>query len=97
MSNSAIFDSKLLDVSAIPCAEKHQVIFDRWNDLPTGDYFVLQNRKDPVPLRNYFEAKLPGCFSWEYLSVLPEAVQIKISKLSAAPKVTEFPSCQGHS
>ena len=87
---SSIPESKILDVREIPCSVKHQQIFDRFLSLPAGDFFVLRNGHDPVPLRNQFESILPGGFSWEYLQAGPEVFEIKISKLSAQVASGDF-------
>ena len=85
----------LLDVRPIPCRTKHAQIFQRWFDLPVGQYFVLLNDHDPVPLRYQFEAEFAGAFSWEYLERGPDDFRVKISKLkpvsAAAAKAPAFP------
>ncbi|MEI6561797.1 MAG: DUF2249 domain-containing protein [Verrucomicrobiota bacterium] len=89
-------ESKILDVRHVPCSDKHRQIFERWNGLNPGEFFVLWNRRDPLPLRQYFETALPGCFTWEYLQNEPDSCQIQITKLQATPAVTQYPTCQGH-
>jgi len=96
MSTSEISESTLLDVRHIPCSDKHRLIFERWNELASGAFFVLWNRNNPLPLLRYFETALAGCFTWEYLENEPDSCQIKISKLQATPQVTDYPSCKGH-
>jgi uncharacterized protein (DUF2249 family) len=39
----------------------------KWRDLKTGDYFVLINDHDPVPLRYQFEAEFKDSFAWDAL------------------------------
>lgn len=88
-------ESNLLDVREIPCSDKHRLIFERWNQITPGEFFVLWNRADPIPLLRHFETTLAGCFSWEYLENSPGSCRIKISKLTAAPEVTDYPTCRG--
>ena len=96
MSTPEISASKILDVRQIPCSDKHRLIFERWNEIAPGDFFVLWNRHDPIPLFRYFETALPGCFLWEYLENEPDSCRIKISRTLTTAAVVDFPGCQGH-
>lgn len=73
----------VFDVRPIPGRVKHAQIFQRWFDLPVGQYFVLLNDHDPVPLYYQFAAQFPGAFTWEYLQQGPEEFRVKITKLQA--------------
>lgn len=73
----------VFDVRPIPGRVKHAQIFQRWTDLPVGEFFVLLNDHDPVPLRYQFDAEFAGAFSWEYLEQGPEEFRVKITKLRA--------------
>jgi uncharacterized protein (DUF2249 family) len=89
--NQPLLDAnKVFDVRPIPCSSKHALILRVWNEIQPGDFFVLLNGSDPVPLRNQFAADFGGAFSWEYLERGPEGVRIKISKLKAAPAREAF-------
>lgn len=89
-----------LDVRPIPCREKHARIFQRWVSLSVGDFFVLLNDHDPVPLYYQFEAQFPGAFSWDYLERGPEDFRVKITRLAPHPEaldVTQLPAgCGDH-
>lgn len=88
-------DSKVFDVRFI-YANKHQQIFDRFHGLSEGDFFVLRNGHDPIPLRAQFEQLLPGCFTWEYLAPGPEFCQVKITKVKRG-QLAEVHDCScGH-
>lgn len=76
-------DLTQLDVRPIPCRQKHALIFQRWALLEVGEYFVLVNDHDPVPLYYQFAGQFPGAFSWEYLVAGPEEFQVKITRLAA--------------
>lgn len=76
-------DRTRFDVREIPGRVKHVQIFQRWIDLPVGEYFVLINDHDPVPLYHQFSAQYPGAFRWEYLQRGPEEFQVKITRTSA--------------
>ena len=73
---------KTMDVRAIPCSIKHGLIIRTWLELPVGDHFILLNDHDPVPLYYQFAAQWPNTFTWEHLAKGPEAVRVKITKLS---------------
>lgn len=79
---TATSTEKIFDVRAIPCTVKHGLILDRWHDLAVGDYFVLKNDHDPVPLRYQFEAEFPDAFVWEHLEKGPAVYQVRITKLA---------------
>jgi uncharacterized protein (DUF2249 family) len=86
--------NETFDVRQLPGRTKHAQIFQRWLDLPAGEYFVLLNDHDPVPLRYQFEAEFPSVFSWEYLEKGPEDFRVKITKLrpiSRGPAETRAP------
>lgn len=88
---SESIDSTRFDAREIPCRIKHGMIFQRWNELPVGSYFVLVNDHDPVPLYYQFAAQFPGAFSWEYLVEGPDEFQVKITRLAASPANTPIP------
>lgn len=92
LAESTIEPSHVMDVRPIPCAIKHGLILKRWRELPVGDFFVLLNDHDPVPLYYQFAAEFPGAFTWEHLERGPEDFRVKITKV----KETEAPAapCQ---
>ncbi len=73
-------NAKIFDVRTI-YSERHRKIFDRFHTLEVGDYFVLRNGHEPLPLRAQFELLLPECFTWESLPPGPDFCQVKITKL----------------
>ncbi len=89
---------KIMDVRPIPCSVKHGLIIQRWRDLAVGDYFVLLNDHDPVPLYHQFAAQWPDTFTWQHLVKGPEEFRVKITKLKplAEPVEAIASSCGGH-
>jgi uncharacterized protein (DUF2249 family) len=89
---------KIMDVRPIPCSVKHKLIIEKWLNLAVGDYFVLLNDHDPVPLYYQFSAEWPQAFSWEHLVKGPEEFRVKITKLKSTAKniETEIACCGGH-
>jgi uncharacterized protein (DUF2249 family) len=96
-TESNIDANKIMDVRPIPCSIKHGLIIRTWEQLPVGDYFVLLNDHDPVPLRYQFMAEYPDTFSWEYLERGPEDFRVKITKhkLTAPGVVNAAPATYG--
>lgn len=82
----------VFDVRPIPGRVKHAQIFDRWINLPVGEFFVLLNDHDPVPLRYQFEAEFTGAFTWEYLERGPEEYRVKIMKLKKVEAPVKQPT-----
>ena len=71
----------MLDVREIPCATKHGLIIQTFLGLAVGEHFILRNGREPVPLRQQFDAGFPGAFTWEIVHSLPEDVAVKITKV----------------
>lgn len=90
-SAHVIDPAAVFDVRPIPGRVKHAQIFQRWFDLPVGQYLVLLNDHDPIPLRYQFEAEFPEAFGWEYLERGPEEFRVKITKLRAVAARTPEP------
>ena len=72
---------RVMDVRAIPCSIKHGLIIRTFLELPVGDYFILVNGHDPVPLYYQFSAEWPETFTWEHLAPGPDEVRVKITKV----------------
>ena len=95
-TKTLIDENKVMDVRPIPCSIKHGLILKTWAELPVGDYFILLNDHDPVPLYYQFAAQWPGAFEWKHLVKGPEEVRVKITKLKALEQDAEtLPSCCG--
>lgn len=90
---TTIPEEKIFDVRTI-FSERHQRIFDRFQELSEGDYFVLRNGHDPIPLRRQFEQLLPGCFTWDYLDPGVDFVQVKITKLRSGETDAAVNDCR---
>ena len=86
---------KVMDVRPIPCSIKHGLILQTWFNLPVGDYFILLNDHDPVPLRYQFQAEFGQAFNWEYVERGPEDFRVKITKLAAVAPMNLASPCGG--
>jgi uncharacterized protein (DUF2249 family) len=88
---SDTIDLTHFDVRVIPCRQKHSMIFQRWADLPVGDFFVLINDHDPVPLYYQFAVQFPGAFTWSYLMTGPDEFRVKITRVAPSPEKPAIP------
>jgi uncharacterized protein (DUF2249 family) len=86
-------DDKVMDVRPIPCSIKHGLILKTWRELALGDYFILLNDHDPVPLRYQFEAEFGGRFTWEYVEKGPEDFRVKITKIKEVQSPGSVSAC----
>ena len=80
-----------LDVRAVPCSVKLDVILRTWLALPVGGHFILVNEHEPAPLRHQFAVQWPGAFTWEPMLRLPDLARVKIVKLRAVSAETADP------
>lgn len=80
---------RVLEVRDIPCSIKHGLILQTFRDLAVGEYFILVNGHDPVPLYYQFSAEWPETFTWEHQLRLPEEVRVKITKVRPLPHQAE--------
>ncbi len=69
-----------LEVRHLPPAQRHQVIFERFNALGEGGSFILVNDHDPKPLYYQLVAEYPGTLIWEYLEEGPEVWRVRMGK-----------------
>jgi uncharacterized protein (DUF2249 family) len=69
-----------LDVRTEVPARRHELIFESYHALASGERYVLVNDHDPKPLRYQFEAEHPGEFTWEYLESGPEVWRVEIGR-----------------
>ncbi len=70
-----------LDIRSEPPARRHQLIFETYDGLGSGEHFVLINDHDPKPLHYQFQAEHAGEFSWEYLEEGPEVWRVQIGRV----------------
>jgi uncharacterized protein (DUF2249 family) len=75
-----VSEQQTLDVRAEPPARRHELIFDTYHGLSTGEGFVLVNDHDPKPLWYQFEAEYRDAYSWDYLEQGPEVWRVRIGK-----------------
>ena len=69
-----------LDVRDLPPAQRHQIIFARFNALPVGGSFELVNDHDPKPLYYQLTAEYTGQLLWQYLEQGPQVWRVRMGK-----------------
>lgn len=69
-----------LNVTILPPRLKHSTIFEKFDELISGESLSILNDHDPKPL--YFEllAERGKIFTWKYLEEGPENWQVRITK-----------------
>ncbi|HEX5156493.1 MAG TPA: DUF2249 domain-containing protein [Ktedonobacterales bacterium] len=79
-SDTDVAEADALEVRHLPPAQRHQVIFERFNALPVGGSFVLVNDHDPKPLYYQLVAEYQGQLLWQYLEEGPEVWRVRMGK-----------------
>ena len=81
--DEAIEISEELDVRDLPPAQRHERIFDAYDELDAGNGFILVNDHDPKPLYHQFEAEAGPEFHWAYRQRDPGEFRVLIGKVEA--------------
>lgn len=71
-----------LEVRHLPPAQRHQLIFQRFEALLVGGSFILVNDHDPKPLYYQLTAEYAGELLWQYLEQGPEVWRVRMGKAS---------------
>jgi uncharacterized protein (DUF2249 family)/hemerythrin-like domain-containing protein len=69
-----------LEVRHLPPAQRHQLIFQRFEALPVGGSFVLVNDHDPKSLYYQLTAEYAGQLLWQDLEQGPEMWRVRVGK-----------------
>jgi len=69
-----------LDVRDRPPAQRHEAIFEAYEELETGEGFVLVNDHDPKPLYHQFQAEAGPEFRWQYRAKEPGEFRVLVGK-----------------
>lgn len=70
----------LMDVRTIEPKYRHAQIFEKFDELASGEHFMLVNDHDPKPLYYQILAERGNIFDWQYVESGPEVWQILIKK-----------------
>ncbi len=71
-----------IDVRNVEPAKKHPMIFQKFEEVGSGESIVLITDHEPEPLYFQFSTEYSGRFEWEYLKQGPEVWKVEITKLS---------------
>lgn len=71
-----------LDIREVAPRDRHPLIFRTFDELGTGDSFLLINDHDPMPLYYQFQAERAGQFDWEPQEEGPERWVVRLGKVS---------------
>ena len=71
---------KEFDVRPFAPAERHEMVFNAFDELKAGEAFVFINDHDPKPLYYQIEAESRHPFTWVYLEMGPDVWKVKVAK-----------------
>ncbi|MCL4378451.1 MAG: DUF2249 domain-containing protein [Actinobacteria bacterium] len=69
-----------LDLRVLPPFERHEKIFEFWENLKAGETLRIINDHDPKPLHYQFEAEQKDRYEWEYEQSGPKDWIVNIKK-----------------
>lgn len=70
----------VIDVRMIAPRLRHPMIFSAFENLASGEAFIIVNDHDPRPLHYQFAAEYPGIFEWNYDACGPEVWQVRVTR-----------------
>ncbi len=70
----------VIDVRNIIPRDRHPLIFDTFDGLPSGSALILVNDHDPKPLHYQFQFERKDTFTWDYLEAGPDVWRVRIGK-----------------
>ncbi len=70
-----------LDLRHIMPFERHEKIFEMWEELRPGETLRIINDHDPKPLRYQFEVEYKDKYEWEYEQRGPKDWIVKIRRV----------------
>ena len=73
-------NNNILNVTVLEPRVKHPTIFARFDELQSGEHFILLNDHDPKPMYFQLLGERGDIFTWEYLEQGPQWWRIKIEK-----------------
>ncbi len=72
----------VLDLRSLQPFERHEKIFEVWDNLACGETLQIINDHDPKPLHYQYEAEYKGRYGWENVKNGPKDWIVNISKIS---------------
>jgi uncharacterized protein (DUF2249 family) len=71
------------DVRPFHPAQRHEMVFQAFEELKPGEAFIFTNDHDPKPLYYQIEAENEQPFTWDYVQAGPEVWEVKVMKTKA--------------
>lgn len=68
------------DLRPFPPAKRHEMFYQAFADIKSGEAFEFINDHDPLPLYYQMEAESKEPFRWEYLMKGPEEWRVRVIK-----------------
>ncbi|OAV62370.1 DUF2249 domain-containing protein [Enteractinococcus helveticum] len=91
MSNTETpaFESREIDVRAVPPPQRHHLVFDAYAQLAVGESLTVINDHEPRGLKDEFDREFAGSFSWDPLPQVAQEYRVRITKRAstALPRV----------
>lgn len=81
---TAFENDNILNVTLLAPGLKHSTVFEKFDNLLSGESLILHNDHDPKPLYFEISSKRGDVFSWDYLEQGPELWRVKITKNKTA-------------
>jgi uncharacterized protein (DUF2249 family) len=73
-------EPQVIDVRRVAPPQRHPLIFQTFEELADGEFFVLVNDHEPRPLFYQFSIERTGQFTWDYLEQGPALWRVRIGK-----------------
>jgi uncharacterized protein (DUF2249 family) len=70
----------VLDVRQVAPPQRHPLIFQTFENLKSGEAFLLVNDHDPKPLYYQFKFEREGQFTWDYLEQGPQVWRVRVGR-----------------
>lgn len=70
-----------LDLRNVTPFKRHDLIFETWDALPSGETLKIINDHDPKPLHYQFEAEYKNQYEWQYDQQGPKDWVVSIRKI----------------
>jgi uncharacterized protein (DUF2249 family) len=70
----------VIEAQQIPGPQRHEYIFNCFDNLAGGESLVIVNTHDPIPLLRQLSETKTGQFQHEYLEQGPSQWRLKITK-----------------
>ena len=80
--NTVAAEAEELDLREVPRAQRHPLVFAKFDRLAVGASFILTNGHDPVPLNRQMESMRPGQLAWEYIVRGPDIFRIRVRRIA---------------